>query len=214
MNASATNVLSILTLIGTIQAHFQRRQAANDVVAQEIARVLSLLTPLPELDGVFPRTRHPAARHLAAAFEAGNASTADLLAAIRAVARNLPWRYSYAKRDDAPGLEKNMAFAEIIGPEAPFQSDRVCLGLTLIGPKTFYPAHAHPAIELYYVAAGTATWTADGVSSKNAPGAFILHPSQIVHAMQTHSKPLLAVYSWSGADVKTLSTYTEKQPHE
>jgi len=208
MSASAINVLSILTLIGTIKAHFQRRQATGDAVAQEIDKVLSLLKPLPALEGEFPRTRHPSARHLAKAFEAGNASTAALLDAIRPVARNLPWRYSYAKRDDAPGLEKNMAFAEIIGPEAPFQSDRVCLGLTLIGPETLYPIHEHPAIELYYVAAGTATWTADGVSSKNAPGAFILHPSQIVHAMQTHWEPLLAVYSWSGADVKTLSSYT------
>jgi hypothetical protein len=204
----SANVTSILNLIGAIQTHFQRHKATDDAVGKEIARVFSLLEPLPLLQGTFPRSSHPSTRHLDAAFKAGSTLTSDLLAAIRPVAFDLPWRYSYAKRDDAPGLEDNMAFAEIIGPKAPFKSSSVCLGLTLIGPETLYPSHAHPAIELYYVAAGTATWIADGIPSRNPPGAYILHPSQIVHAMQTHREPLLAVYSWSGEDVKTLSAYT------
>jgi mannose-6-phosphate isomerase-like protein (cupin superfamily) len=201
-------VRSVLDLIGTIQNHLQRRKVTGDVPGKEIAKVLSLLDPLPPLEGEFPRSAHPSTRHLEAAFEAGNASTADLLAAIRPVALDLPWRYSYAKRDDAPGLEDNMAFAELIGPDAPFKSQSVCIGLTLIGPEILYPSHAHPAIELYYVVAGTATWIANGIPSRNHPGAFILHPSQTVHAIQTHQEPLLAVYSWSGEDVKTPSAYT------
>jgi hypothetical protein len=200
----------ILALVETIKIHFRRRQYLSDAVGEEIGRVLALLEPLPPLTGSFSRSDHPSTRHLEAALAGGGESTADLLAAIRPVVYDLPWRYSYAKRDDKPGLEDNMAFAEIIGPEAPYPSDRVCLGLTLIGPETLYPVHTHPAIELYSVAAGTATWTADGVATRNVPGAFILHPSQIVHAMQTHREPLLAVYSWSGADVKTLSAYTEQ----
>lgn len=204
----STNVPAILALLEVIKTHFQRRQAKSDAVTEEIARVLSLLDPLPPLVGAFPRNHHASTRHLEAALLSGDASTTDLLSAIRPVALDLPWHYSYAKRDDAPGLEDHIAFAEIIGPEAPFPSDRVCLGLTLIAPETLYPAHAHPAIELYYVAAGTATWTANGVANRNPPGAFILHPSQVVHAMQTHRGPLLAVYAWSGEDVKTLSYYT------
>ena len=124
------------------------------------------------------------------------------------MAYDLTWRYSYSKRDDAPGLEANMSFAEIIGPEAPFKSRKVCLGMTLIGPHQWYPAHAHPAIELYEVVAGIAIWVANDVARLNPPGTFILHPSQTIHAMQTHNDPLLAVYSWTGEDVITLSTYT------
>lgn len=199
---------SIFDLIGTIRNHLQRRKVTGDAVGKEAARVLSLLQPLPALEGTFSRSTHPSTRHLDAAFDAGNASTADLLAAIRPVAFDLPWRYSYAERDDTPGLEDNMAFAEIIGPEAPFKNRSVCIGLTLIGPETLYPSHAHPATELYYVAAGTAAWTVNGISSRNPPGAFILHPSQIVHAMRTYREPLLAVYSWSGEDVETPSAYT------
>ena len=202
---------AIFNLIESIQTHFRRYPAREDAVGTEVARVLALLDPLPPLEGNFSRSAHPSIRHLDAAFKAGNDSTRELVNAIRPVAFDLPWRYSYSKRDDAPGLEENMAFAEIIGPEAPFKSQRVCLGLTLIGPGWLYPAHAHPAIELYYVAAGTATWGANDVFRQNPPGTFILHPSQTVHAMQTHQEPLLAVYSWSGADVITLSSYTEPQ---
>jgi hypothetical protein len=204
----STQERSMFDLLGIIRKHLQRRQAPVDAVGKEAAKVLSLLEPLPALVGTFSRSTHPSTRHLDAAFQAGNASTADLLAAIRPVAFDLPWRYSYAERNDAPGLEDKMAFAEIIGPEAPFKSQSICIGLTLIGPETLYPSHAHPAIELYYVAAGTAAWIANGISSRNPPASFILHPSQTVHAMQTYREPLLAVYSWSGEDVKTLSTYT------
>jgi mannose-6-phosphate isomerase-like protein (cupin superfamily) len=204
----SANLPSILNLIETIQAYFLKRTVADDPAGREAARVLALLEPLPLLEGRFSRSQHPSIRHLDAALIAGSHATAGLLDAIRPVALDLPWRYSYATRDDAPGLEHNMAFAEIIGPEAPFKSEKVCLGITLIGPNTLYPSHVHPAIELYYVAAGTATWIANGVSSLNSPGAFILHPPEVVHAMQTRQDPLLAVYSWSGADVKTLSAYT------
>jgi mannose-6-phosphate isomerase-like protein (cupin superfamily) len=198
---------SVLNLIETIQGCLQQRMVTDDDVGKEAARILTLLEPLPSQEGDFSRSSHPSTRHLDAALTVRNASTTGLLAAIRPIAFDLPWRYSYARRADAPGLEDNMAFAEIIGPEAPFKSQKVCLGLTLIGPDTLYPPHVHPAIELYYVAAGTASWIMNGVSTLNRPGAFILHPSKAIHAMQTHMEPLLAVYSWSGEDVKTLSEY-------
>jgi mannose-6-phosphate isomerase-like protein (cupin superfamily) len=195
------------SLIASVKAAYVQRQTADDAVGREIKKILSLLEPLPGLTGRFPRNTHAATRHIKAALQSGNQSTQALLDAIGQVIRFLPWRYSYPPRDDAPGLGQNIAFAEITGPEAPFRSNSVCLGLTLIGPETLYPAHRHPAIELYLVAAGTATWTMDGVSRDNPPGAYILHPSQAVHAMRTHAEPLLAVYSWTGPDVRTSSVY-------
>ena len=198
----------ILQIIEAMKLRLNQRAVLSDDVGQEAAGVLALLNHLPALTGIFRKSEHPSTRHLETAFAAGDNTTDDLLTNIRPVAFNLPWRYSYAKRSDAPGLEDNMAFAEIIGPEAPFVSESVCLGLTLIGPNTFYPPHRHPAIELYYVAAGEATWTASGASRRNPPGAFILHGSQVVHAMQTHQQPLLAVYTWSGEDIRSSSVYT------
>ena len=106
------------------------------------------------------------------------------------------------------------ALLQIRRSEAPFRSDRVCLGLTLIGPQTLYTKHRHPAIELYHVVAGTAAWTLDDVSRDNQPGTYILHPSQAVHAMQTRAQPLLAIYFWSGTDVRTASVYVDSSRAE
>jgi quercetin dioxygenase-like cupin family protein len=201
-----TNVSSrVLRLIATIKATFAQRQPAG----LGLENVLSLLEPLPPMTGRFSRSSHAVTRHTGAVLKAGNESTATLLEAVGPVIHFLPWRYSYPPRAGAGSLEHNIAFAEIIGPEAPFRSDSVCLGLTLIAPRTLYPSHRHPAIETYYVVAGTALWTLDGTSHVNPPGTHILHPSQAVHSMQTHAEPLLAIYSWSGPDVHTPSVYAE-----
>lgn len=199
---------SILSLLERAQVHLKRRPVVSDPVGIEIQRVLLLLEQLPALRGQFPESSHPVLRHLKTAWKTGRPQTADLLQELRPVAEFLPWHYTYAKREDAPDLGQNIAFAEIIGPEAPFVSDTVCLGFTLIAPHTLYPAHQHPAIELYYVVAGTATWSAGREARQNPPGTFILHPSGVVHAMETQAEPLLALYTWSGADVRTTSSYS------
>jgi quercetin dioxygenase-like cupin family protein len=199
----------ILALVAAIKASYLLHQSAEDAIDREIKTVLLLLDPLPNLTGSFVENNHPVIQNAAAAFDAETPSTAALAESIRPVIEFLPWRYSYPPRNDAPDLGEHIAFAEIIGPEAPFRSDSVCLGLTLIAPQTLYSAHRHPAVELYYVVTGTAAWTLNGVTQEHPPGTYILHPSQAIHAMETHAQPLLAIYSWSGADVQTTSIYTQ-----
>lgn len=209
-----SKLYEVLALINEAKVHLQRAKAVGGAVAKEAGRVLTLLEEIPALDGVFSSSHHPVAKHLGAAFAGASTATAGFVNAIRSVAEYLPWTFGYeTQRDAAPGLENAMGWAEIIGPEAPFRSGRVCLGLTLIGPETLYPAHAHPATELYYVIAGTAEWTAAGITHTNPPGSFILHPSQVVHSMKTSAEPLLALYTWSGEDVKTTSYFTSPK-HE
>jgi hypothetical protein len=129
----------------------------------------------------------------------------DIAAALRPLAEGLPWRYSYAARADAPELHLNMGWAECVGPAAPFRSDEVCLGLTLIGPHTHYPAHRHPAVEFYHVLTGAAVWS----GHLRPPGAYILHESNQEHAMRTGEAPLLALYTWTG-DVVSPSVWSRQ----
>jgi len=206
--------LEVLSLITAIRGTFAERSPSDDRVGREIRKVLAGLEKLPPATSGFSMSNHAVTRHIAAALRAGNESTAGLLDRIAAVSHFLPWTYRYPFRADAPGLGQSVAFAEIVGPKAPIASDRVCLGLTLLGPRTLYPSHRHPAIEIYYVAAGTAVWIVDGVVSERPPGTFILHRSQAVHSMETSEEPLLAVYSWSGKDVRTSSTYTTEYRKE
>jgi len=200
---------TIATAIGSIRAHFERRQVIDDATGHELRHVLkqlSIATPTAAFEP--PASNHGVTRHITSALRQKPGQVIDVLDAFRPLFPSLPWRYGYASRNDTPGLEHNMGWAELVGPVAPFQSDSVCLGFTLIGPNILYPLHRHPAVEVYFVLSGKATWTAAQQSGRRAPGEYILHTRNVPHAMQTGAESLLAVYTWSG-DVHTSSVYSD-----
>ncbi len=144
---------------------------------------------------------------LAVALATGSRHAATgIAAALAALPGALPWRYSYPPRPDAADLAERIAFAELIGPRAPRTVPGCRAGFTLMAPDTFYPLHAHPAIELYLVIAGHARWTTPQAERIVPPGAFVLHHSGQPHAMRTFAEPLLALYGWSG-DIDTPASY-------
>ena len=177
----------------------------NKEIKEEIARVTSSV--IPEQTGSFEKSTSPLLKYAESSTLHGSKETESLLRLIREVFDYLPWKYNYEEREDKKDLGSYMGWAELIGPEAPYKSDDFCLGFTLISPYTLYPEHRHPAIELYKVLSGTAEWTLEGATSKRVPGEVILHPSNKIHKMQTYDQTLLALYTWSGNDVVTLSEY-------
>lgn len=188
----------------------RRLTAIDGPVGQEVARVNALLDRVAGPQQAFEPSFHPLTRHLSATLDGLDHDAAEIAQVLRPLAVALPWRYGYAARTDLPGLEANMGWAEIVGPLAPYRSDDVCLGLTLIGANTFYPPHRHPAVELYHVLTGTSEWTADGETSVRKPGAFILHTANQEHAMRGGERPLLALYTWSG-DIVSPSVWSDGQ---
>ena len=123
----------------------------------------------------------------------------DFAAAIRTLLPDLHWLYRYDVADFLPAFSENWAHAEIIGPKGMAYSDSFRIGLILQGPNTFYPDHQHPAVEVYYVLAGTADWQqGSGPLVPQAPGSLILHPSGVPHVMRTGDEPILAVFAWHG----------------
>jgi hypothetical protein len=148
---------------------------------------------------------------LAASVAAGlDHAAAGIAAALAALPGPLPWRYNYPPRpgepSDAADLANRIAFAELIGPRAPLTAPGCRAGFTLMAPETFYPLHAHPAIELYLVIAGHAQWTTPIAERIVPPGEFVLHRSNQPHAMRTFEQPLLALYGWRG-DIDTPAFY-------
>jgi mannose-6-phosphate isomerase-like protein (cupin superfamily) len=204
-----TSEAGILHLLSALRRGYAHRGLIPDEAGAEALRISALLGELPPLSGVFTRNEHPATRHLCDALAAAGGPAATLLTSIRTVAHDLPWRYSYEQREDAPSLGESIAYAEIIGPDAPYRSTIFCLGLTLIAPESLYPLHRHPAVELYYVLSGTALWSLNNHDRDLPPGEFVLHPSLAAHAMRTRREPLLAAYTWSGDDIHTPSMYVK-----
>lgn len=61
------------------------------------------------------------------------------------------------------GLLERYGWFDVASPRGLVEADALAVGLLLLGPDTLYPPHAHPAMELYHVVAGTAEWwSADG----------------------------------------------------
>jgi mannose-6-phosphate isomerase-like protein (cupin superfamily) len=119
----------------------------------------------------------------------------------------LRWTYGYPRDLRFPGLELRVAFTEVLGKSGIWPSQRMLLGFTLIAPHTHYPAHVHPAIELYLVIAGAAAWARGNAPAEiRPPGSVIVHPSGAPHAMTTGAEPLLALYTWRG-DLATSPSY-------
>ena len=198
--------------VDAVRQHFALRLAGGKesaAVAAELKNILALLATV-DFSTVDEKhlqaSGHPVIRQLQQVGK--SAGDNDVLAAFLPHLDALPWRYSYEPRPDAPDIGEHMAWAELVGPIAPFKSKKVCIGLTAIGAGLLYPAHYHPAVETYLVLSGTARWTADGITQARPPGTLILHPSNILHAMEATDIPLLAAYAWTG-EVETLSAYQE-----
>ncbi len=84
------------------------------------------------------------------------------------------------------------------GPAALIGHAGLALGVLLLGPRTHYPQHSHPAIELYVPLNAGEWWRGDGPWRSERPGAVIHHGSEVVHATRAGDAPLLAIYLWSG----------------
>ena len=173
---------------------------ADPTAAVELAHLLASTQGAAFLPGRVPATS-PALRQylpgvLAEPFAAPLGPVAPALAAVW---EQLQWVYHYAEREDAPGLGSRVAFAELVGPRGPLGGPDIKMGFTFLAPDVLYPAHAHPAAELYVVLSGRALWTQSGRAAWRDPGAVIVHASEEPHAMQTAGEPLLALYGWRGA---------------
>lgn len=135
----------------------------------------------------------PVCRYLADALAIAETSVGECSDQIRAFSRalqpllgDLRWFQNRNYLADKKGSDflLNYASCELIGPGGYVPSDSIIVGIILLGPHLFYPLHAHPAIETYFVLSGHARWQRGNEEwITRPPGTFILHPSLIPHAM-------------------------------
>jgi len=133
--------------------------------------------------------------HLRTALQLGTSDTQPICASVARLQSKLQWRQNpnYAGAAFLDGY----AYCELVGPHGHLRHRDIALGLLLLGPHVTYPEHAHPAAEIYAVAAGHAEWLqGDRIWRQRAPGDVICHVSMEPHAMRTADEPLLAAYLW------------------
>ncbi|MBN3134850.1 dimethylsulfonioproprionate lyase family protein [Pectobacterium punjabense] len=157
---------------------------------------LSTSSPLPAVD------------YLERALKIGETSgDREICSMLRLVAPELRWNFDYTPHPEFPYLDENVAFTQFVGPDDLWVSSHLAIGLTLIAPETHYPAHYHPATEIYLPLAGTGLWAmGNGGYFPRQPGELIFHPSGVTHATQTQKEPVLALYIWHG-DIRSPSEW-------
>ena len=118
------------------------------------------------------------------------------------------WIEFYAEDDWSRDFLPKFAGGLGIGPDGRLHHSDIILGLFVLGPETFYPAHAHPAQEFYLILHGNPEIQngADGEFETKEAGAVALHHTNVSHAIKTNRQPLFAVYGWRG-DISARSWY-------
>jgi len=133
------------------------------------------------------------------------AARGPLVDPLSALGTWLSWTQNpnYRGQPPDPTFLDNYGYAVIAGPAdgppALVTEPRVALGVLLLGPRTHYPRHAHPAVEVYVTLAPDGEWWRDdGPWRHEPPGAVIYHAPGVPHATRAGTAPLLAVYAWRG----------------
>ena len=167
-----------------------------------IAAYLALHEPWPGIGAAFaaaaPLAVQPGAPiALALPALAPAPATAAVVGAMQQAAPALRWQQNPTYHD--PGFLQRYAYCELLGPAGIAVHPSLSAGLLYLAPGTDYPPHAHPAEEAYHLLAGRSTWQlGDAPPGWREPGARMLHPSGVAHAMRSGDSPLLALYVWRG----------------
>lgn len=160
------------------------------------------LTPSASQD--LPVLRHwPDALARAAAIDMG------LAAALAELSPALAWRQNpnYVRRTPSADFLEGYGYAAIAGPGG-LAPAGIAMGVLLLAPGLLYPAHAHPAEEIYLVLDAASRWWREGENWRQGMGgAAIHHAPHAAHAMQAGEAPLCALYLWRG-DLATNAALT------
>lgn len=188
-------------VLAELRAFYARHADSDGEGAADAAEVTAALAGPLAWEAPGEAEAFAATRHFLPALDRATAGPMGGLAeALRAAAPHFAWMQNAGYRREMPrAFLDNYATLRLIGPDGPYLSDRVRVGLVLFGPDLYYPAHHHPARELYCVIDGTAEWWRAGEEpALRPPGSVLLHTENQDHVMTMRGDGLLALWAWTG----------------
>ena len=154
-----------------------------------------------------PRETVPATHHIEAALaDSRNGPAAALAEAFERIEPRLAWRRRPDRETSDPNFPNAHASTVIVGDGGIETHDGVRIGVSLLAPNTFYPDHHHPPEEVYVVLTEGAWRQGDGPWNERGPGTLVYNTPNIVHAMQSGAKPLLAIWTLPMIDASASAT--------
>jgi quercetin dioxygenase-like cupin family protein len=179
------------------EAAIRHRSGVDGPVRAASDRIFAALrttSPPGERSGA---ARLPVCRHLAAALEHVGRQSGPVRAladAFAVIEPQLDWKVrNGAEAHGAPFLNGH-ANATLVGSEGLEIRSDIWIGVSLLAPHTRYPDHRHPPEEIYVVLSdgewrqGNDPWHEPGI------GSLVYNPPNIVHAMRSSERPLLALW--------------------
>lgn len=152
----------------------------------------------------------PAADFLGEAIANTDQQTRALVETFERHKNRLRWEQSYRKKDGVvpEAMLEGYAFAETIGMQGPFVSERIRAGIGIWGPEIVYPRHQHQAEEIYIVLAGSAEFKiGEAEESRRSTGDVVYVESNTPHGFRTTDQSLVVYYLWQAGDLRQLSNF-------
>ena len=121
------------------------------------------------------------------------------------------WRQTYKGTSVSNRFLEEFGCYGLIGPESPFQSEKIRAWIVYLPKNFYYPWHHHPAEEMYFCLAGEAVFR-----KKNSPDAVLNsggvteHSTNQPHAVETFDHPIMAYVVWRNEfETKPILTYED-----
>ena len=119
--------------------------------------------------------------------------------AMQALSASLDWWRRPDAEEVGEPFASGHANAMVVGPRGLEHRSDVWIGISLIAPHVDYPAHRHKPEEVYLVLSEGEWQQNNGSWHEPGIGGVVHNPPDIVHAMRSGSKPLLATWClWVG----------------
>jgi Dimethlysulfonioproprionate lyase len=185
------------TFLTTAEAAIRSRSDVDGPAGDAAERIFTALQA-PSTQGSQPEpARLPVCRHLETALEHVRLQPGPITAladAFAAIEPQLGWKIR-------PGADKlgepflnSHANATITGAQGLEIRSDVWIGVSLLAPHTRYPDHRHPPEEVYIVLSDGQWRQESGPWHEPGIGGLVYNPPNIVHAMRSEERPLLALW--------------------
>ena len=185
------------SLLARAEAAIRHGSSPDGRVREAADRMFSALRIPSAQEGQRVPARLPVCRHLPAALEQARCQpgpAAALAEAFAAVEPLLAWqRRAGAEAHGEPFLSGH-ANAAIAGEEGLEIRRDIRIGVSLMAPHTRYPDQRHPPEEIYIVLSNGKWRQANDPWHEPGIGGLVHNPPNIVHAMRSTERPLLALW--------------------
>ena len=107
------------------------------------------------------------------------------------------WRQTYKGTTVGKKFLAEFGCYGLIGPESPFQSEKIRAWVVYMPKNFYYPWHHHPAEEMYLCLAGEAVFRRENYTDiRLGSGGIIEHSANQSHSMETLKHPIMAYVIW------------------